>query len=140
MGVKEATGNNDGPEVKKFLASVGLPEGYSWCAAFVHYILVSAGFPNTVTAWSPTAHNRANVVYASAEFQKEPKPGDVFTIYSVSKKRIAHAGFYYLRVNERMYKTIEGNTNNGGSFNGDGVYIRIRSFRQTFSITRWTNN
>lgn len=38
LGIHEVGGNNHGPWVKKFLASVGLPEGYPWCDAFQSYV------------------------------------------------------------------------------------------------------
>ena len=35
------------------------------------------------------------------------------------------------KVNNEYIETIEGNTNQGGSSNGNGVYRRIRNFDQT---------
>ena len=35
--IREVGGNNHGPAVKRFLAEVGLPEGYAWCDAFQSY-------------------------------------------------------------------------------------------------------
>src|SRR3954470_21496878 len=37
LGIREGGPNNHGPEVKRFLAEVGLPEGYAWCDAFQSY-------------------------------------------------------------------------------------------------------
>lgn len=34
LHVRELTGRNDGPEVEKYLKSVGLGKGYAWCMAF----------------------------------------------------------------------------------------------------------
>lgn len=34
LGIHEVGGDNHGPWVKKFLAEVGLPQGYAWCDAF----------------------------------------------------------------------------------------------------------
>lgn len=34
LGIREVGPDNHGPEVKAFLANVGLPEGYAWCDAF----------------------------------------------------------------------------------------------------------
>jgi len=138
LDVREATGKNDGPEVEMFLKSVGLGKGYSWCAAFVHYVLDQCGVKNTINAWSPTAHNAKNLVYWNGRQYSTPMPGDVFTIWSYSRKRIAHTGFVHSQTSDRFYTSIEGNTNDGGSFNGDGVYKRRRSYKQTYSITRWT--
>ena len=37
IGVKEATGNNDGRRVAEYLGYTGFGEGYAWCAAFVSW-------------------------------------------------------------------------------------------------------
>ena len=137
VGVKELTGNNDGKKVEEYLKSTGLGKGYSWCAAFVKWVLNQCGVVTSITAWSPTAHNPNNIVYFHTELKKQPKPGDVFCLYSVSKKRIAHTGFFH-RLNGNIITTVEGNTNDGGSFNGDGVYMRKRPLKTIYSITRWT--
>src|SRR3954469_15881697 len=42
LDIHEVGGNNHGPEVKKFLAEVGLPEGYAWCDAFQSYEMHAA--------------------------------------------------------------------------------------------------
>lgn len=137
VGVREKTGKNDGPEVESYLKAVGLGKGYAWCAAFVKWCFDQTGIKTTITAWSPSAHNSKNIVYHKSSFFKEPQSGDVFTIYYPSLKRIGHTGFFYERVSEKIYKTVEGNTNAAGSREGDGVYIKYRSFNATNSITRW---
>lgn len=137
IGVREATGNNDGPEVEMYLRSTGLGKGNSWCAAFVHWCFQQAHIPNTVTAWSPTAHNPNNIVWFQLKFQKKPLPGDVLTLYSASLGRIHHTGFVDAEINTSLYQSVEGNTNDNGSVNGDGVYERKRSYNTTYSITRW---
>jgi hypothetical protein len=139
VGVKEKTGNNDGKRVEFYLHSVGLTKGASWCAAFVHCWLTHCGVANTITAWSPTAHNPNNICYFKGKTVKTPEPADVFTLYSITKRRIHHTGFFVRKINSHIYETIEGNTNNDGSANGDGVYRRKRSFHQTYSITSWIN-
>jgi hypothetical protein len=35
LGIREATGNNDGPQVEAYLATVGLKKGELWCAVFL---------------------------------------------------------------------------------------------------------
>lgn len=137
IGVREATGRNDGQAVEMYLRSTNLGKGYAWCAAFVKWVFVSCGVKTTITAWSPTAHNSNNIVYFKSRLEKEPLPGDVFTIWNVKMKRISHTGFFHRKVNASIYETIEGNTNEGGSREGDGVYKRRRSFNATYSITRW---
>lgn len=146
VGVKEATGKNDGKRVEMYLKSVKLPKGNPWCAAFVHWVLEQCGVVTTITGWSPTAHNGNNLVYFRHKFQKTPKAGDVFTLYSVKQRRIFHTGFFHQKISNTVYETVEGNTSGQGvvqgsilDVNGDGVYKKKRSFNATYGITRWTN-
>lgn len=138
VGVREVPkGSNWGTSVKMYLASVGVKTPAAWCAAFVHYCLTLAGIANNITAWSPTAHNPKNLVWYQNKLLKEPEPGDNFCLWFPSLRRIAHTGFYDGRLNSSIYKTVEGNTNEAGSREGDGVYRKYRSFKATYSISRW---
>lgn len=139
VGVREKTGKNDGPEVEMYLKSVGLGKGYAWCAAFTHWCLTEAGYDaKKMTAWSPSAYNKNNIVSSKGTIYKEPKPGDVFVLYYSNLKRIGHTGFFHRKQNDNIYETVEGNTNQAGSREGDGVYRKFRSFKATHAITRWT--
>lgn len=140
VGVKEATGNNDGPEVEKYLRSTGLGKGFAWCAAFVHWCLEEVDIPNTVNAWSPTAENKNNLVFKLRQFREEPQAGDVVTFYYANLGRIGHTGFFNKKISDVTYESVEGNTNSSGSReagNGGGVYKKYRSFNSTHSISRW---
>jgi hypothetical protein len=137
IGVREATNKNDGPRVETYLRSTGLGKGYSWCAAFVHFIFNECGVKNAITAWSPTAYNPKNIVYEKGVLHKEPLAADVFQIYSVSMKRVCHTGFVNRRLNSRMVETVEGNTNPAGSREGGGVYKLIRSIKSLHRISRF---
>jgi hypothetical protein len=58
IGIKEATGRNDGEEVEEILKSVGLEgSGAPWCAAYVVWVGDSAlgrdRNPYPRSAWSP---------------------------------------------------------------------------------------
>ena len=126
IGWREEPGNS-GPVVDKILASVGLEgTGAPWCAAWVVYIGDEAfgknqnPFPRS--AWSP-------------DFVKDPKwdrgrgktpdRADAFGIYFQSLKRVAHTGIIE-KVEGKWAVTIEGNTNDDGSREGDGVYRKRR--------------
>lgn len=58
IGVHEQGGNNRGPEVDAYLASVGLEPGYAWCAAFLFFCFKAAAaktglvnpFPKTASS------------------------------------------------------------------------------------------
>jgi len=140
LGVREATGHNDGRDVAMYLRSTGIKFPAAWCSAFVRWVFDSAHVKTTITAWSPTAENKRDIIYKNGTFAREPLPGDIFCLYFSSLGRIGHTGFYDGRLNDRVYKTIEGNTNDAGSREGDGVYIKYRSFRATYSISNWIKN
>ena len=128
IGVRELTGRNDGVAVKQYLNSVGLDEGFAWCAAFVSWVHDQAGVTGAKSAWSPSWLPRDRLV-------KNAKPGDVFGIYFSSKKRIAHVGI--IEVPGATTITIEGNTNEAGSREGDGVYRKRRLSKQIYQTSRW---
>jgi hypothetical protein len=131
LETKEDWGPNSGPLVDKILASVGLAPGHPWCAAFNYYVFREAGLSDRVprTGWSPD--------WVSGERKPTDKaePADIFGIYFSKLRRVAHTGI----IEEPKSKyciTIEGNTNDGGSRDGDGVYRRRRS-NQTLIVKDW---
>lgn len=137
VGVREKTGNNDGTDVEKYLRATGLGKGYPWCSAFVKWNFDQVGVKTTITAWSPSAENKKDIIYESRKFKREPLPGDVGTLFFQSRGRIAHTFFFDRRLNDKIYRSVEGNTNAAGSREGDGVYIKYRSFNSTYSISSW---
>lgn len=139
IGVREATGRNDGREVEMYLQTVGLGKGYAWCAAFVKWNLLQVGITkaNRINGMALSCHNSANIIYYKNNFLQPVQPGDIFTIYYSSLKRIGHTGFLDKAINSSIYRSVEGNTNAVGSREGDGVYYKYRSYKATYSITRW---
>lgn len=137
VGVREATGHNDGKDVEKYLKSVQLTKGNAWCAAFVKWTFDQAGIKTTITGWSPTAHNKKNIVYMDGRMKQEIRRGDVFTIWFPRLKRIGHTGFVQKKFGFNSVMTVEGNTNSAGSREGDGVYVKTRPKSTLYSITRW---
>jgi hypothetical protein len=139
IGIREATGHNDGKSVEMYLQTVGLTKGYPWCAAFVKWNLLQAGITDAsrINGMALSCHNANNIVWFKNSFSKAVQPGDVFTLYYPKLRRIGHTGFYDKRINASVYRSVEGNTNEAGSREGDGVYYKYRSFRATYSITRW---
>ena len=138
IGVREASGKNDGYDVALFLQSTGLSEGYAWCAAFVNYCLEKAGVHTDKSAWSPAWFPKEKIVYQrNVSMIRKPLPGDVFGIYFVKKKRIAHVGFIHRWSDGSGVITVEGNTNKAGSREGDGVYKKFRMKSQIHSVADW---
>lgn len=128
VGVREKGGRNRGPEVDEYIRSVGLDPtqgSYAWCAAFVHWVFMhaaeNAGVPNPcpkragalrMRDSAPTGTRASKPVRGALFFlDKGQGKGHVGIVESVSGDRVA---------------TIEGNTDDGGSREGDGVYKRTR--------------
>ncbi|MBS1940305.1 MAG: CHAP domain-containing protein [Bacteroidetes bacterium] len=136
VGVREATGRNDGPEVERYLAHVGLGKGNAWCAAFVSYHLSGCGVDNPRSAWSPAFALPKDQVWTPRKASRSPRPGDVFSIYYPALGRVGHVGL--VREWQGLYiLTIEGNTSDPGSREGDGVYARRRQLSKCHAITTY---
>ena len=104
VGVRELTRHNDGPEVERFLAHVGLKKGAPWCAAFVSYCLHKAGYTDAPrSGWSPDYFPKRQRVWALSQKYTPPHAdstppyhaqiGDLFGIWYANLGRIAHVGF-----------------------------------------------
>lgn len=138
IGIRELTNHNDGREVEMYLRTCGLGKGYAWCAAFVKWCYTQCGIDTRgITAWAASCINWRHVVYRDQHFSAEPRAGDNITFWDYAHQRVAHTGLYHRRVNDTFYESVEGNTNEGGSAEGDGVYRKKRSFRATYVISRW---
>lgn len=140
--IREVGGNNHGPEVKKFLAEVGLPEGYAWCDAFQSYEehavagrrlpIESASVAVTYDAakklgWTVDRPRRGDLVLYDfdGDGQADDHIGIVTRVLHLPTTKGKLFGSYVLR-------TVEGNTSSGragSQTDGAGVYIRTRIVR-----------
>lgn len=145
IGVREATGHNDGTRVEQYFASCKMPKGNAWCAAFVNWTFIQSDSSACITlpkspAWSPSWFPDKRVIYSRntkpETINPKPEPGDVFGLYFESKKRIAHVGFIHEWGTDWVI-TVEGNTNEAGSREGDGVYKKRRPTRTIYKVSRW---
>ena len=138
LGVRELTGRNDGERVEMYLKSCNLAKGNPWCAAFITWTFKTAGVKAVVSAWSPSWFPAQNTTYIRGQKgNKTPQTADVFGIYFSSKKRIAHVGFIDEWESGSYVITVEGNTNQAGSREGDGVYRKRRLKSQIYKVSRW---
>jgi hypothetical protein len=113
VGIKELTGNNDGPDVKKILASVGLKEGNPWCAAGQSFCHIELNIPNPESGYSPDWF-RSNVVYEKEGERTTPfvfRGGEVVGFWVPAKGRIGHVGMARKQIGFDVY-TVEFNYNN----------------------------
>ena len=127
LGVREATGNNDGLRVEEYLRYTNLGKGYEWCAAFVSWCYGQAGLSAPRNPWSPALFPKARSYKETDRIQS----ADLFGIYSAKLKRIHHVGL----VKERRggyILTIEGNSN-------DRVESRRRHVNTVYRYADWVN-
>ena len=138
IGVKEATGNNDGPQVEAYLAVTGFTAGAPWCAAFVAWTYTTNDVPNPKSAWSPAWFPESKVIYSRdvSSTGTIPQRGDVFGIYYGSLGRIAHVGFVH-QWGDNIVITVEGNTNDDGSREGNRVAMKRRPARTIYKVSRY---
>ena len=143
IGVKEdPLGSNRGPEVDQYLRSVGLdPAGhYPWCAAFAYWCF-----------WKSAAQLATGAEYRFPIPNPCPRTGSALGLWNHSRPEwrsnaptvgavfvldfghgTGHVGFVE-SIEGAWLTTIEGNSNEGGSREGIGVFRRKRA---TASINR----
>lgn len=137
VGVREQGGANRGEQVGQYLAAVGFDPGYAWCAAFVSWCYQQVNIAHPKSAWVPSYAIQQNLIYQRGEFIRQlPQSGDVFLIWYEKLKRPAHIGFVDEWQNTWVI-TVEGNTNDNGSREGDGVYRKRRLQRQIWAVSNF---
>lgn len=137
LGVRE-TGFNKGKRVEEYLRAANLKPGSAWCAAFITWTFKQVGIKAVVSGYSPNWF-QSNIVYKrddNINRHYSASAGDVFGLYFESKKRIAHVGFID-KQDGSYFITVEGNTNESGSREGDGVYRKRRHIKTIYAISRW---
>lgn len=125
LGVHETLGRpNRSPAVDVWLRFVNLepddgpPGGYPWCAAFVSWCCFKGGRPIVKSASVRKLLMRNGDIEVA-----DPFPGDV--CIALMPNGTGHCGFYLKREQGRIY-TLDGNTNESGSREGNAVAIRDR--------------
>jgi len=129
------------------LKSVGINFPAPWCAAYVGIVCrnscISYPYSGFVPNWSVGTW-KEKVVFDKRKASRSVLPtevrrGDIATIYFSSLKRDAHI-FIILGVTEKgNLITIEGNTNDNGSRDGYGVFVRVRELWQVSKVIRLIN-
>jgi len=134
---EEPKGSNTGSMVNQYLSSVGLKPGLPWCAAFVYYIFdqvtkrlhVKNQLPKTggvMNMWNSSDRAlRIDIKDAKAN-PSLIKPGQIF-IMSRPGKGLGHTGIVVgVDIKRREFISIEGNTNDQQSGEGDRVGVNRR--------------
>lgn len=134
---EEPKGSNTGSMVNQYLSSVGLKPGLPWCAAFVYYIFdqvtkrlrVKNQLPKTGGVMNMWNSSDSALRISIADAKANPaliKPGQIF-IMSRPGKGLGHTGIVIgVDLNKREFISIEGNTNDQQSGEGDRVGVNRR--------------
>ena len=131
LGIVEQK-NNSGPEVEKYLASVGLGKGYPWCMAFVYWCCQQAGVKGLIKTGGVL--RQWNEVDKLAK-KKIPQVGDIFIMDHGGGK--GHTGFVKsVNLQNKVFTTIEGNSDASGSRTGGSVCSNQRKFSTCVGFIR----
>ena len=129
-------GSNKGPEVEAYLKSTGLGGGYPWCMAFVYYIFnelskklgTTNPLPKTAGVMSHWNKAGSGEKIQIADIRKNPnlmKPGQIFIMKFGGNK--GHTGIIIdVDPAKKTFSTMEGNTNDQRSREGDRVGVNTR--------------
>lgn len=136
-------GSNWGPEVSYFLAQVGIKRPAPWCGAYAFTIRKEAGYipkgKASAYAWVPSWVNAGKVIWKRSSGERPTrhliKQGDVILLWYPKLKRLGHIGTV-IEVRKDGVVCSEGNTNTGGSREGDGVRLHYRPFNTIHTIVR----
>lgn len=126
VGVKE-TARNSGPEIDLFLAAVGLRPGYAWCAAFVHFCFMRASASLGLVNPCPRSA-RALGIWALADGpckSQDAHRGSLFVLDTGEPGGDGHIGFVETAHPNGTIDSIEGNTNEAGSREGNAVARKL---------------
>jgi hypothetical protein len=130
MGIEEV-GENDGPEVRTWLARVYRKPGNPWCAAFAWCMLDDAcAALGLVNPFPPTAGVHLLVARAkvAGAWTNESGAGHIFAIDHTQPggHRLGHCGIVVEVPDDKNILTIEGNGNEAGSREGRFVLSKLR--------------
>jgi hypothetical protein len=140
IGVREKTGQNDGPQVSAYLRSVGLSAGNPWCMAVQYWAfdqvtstppilrsgLVRAVWNDAVTQYRASAQGRT--ASASLDYSRD---GDLI-VWGFLTSTSGHVERQIATARAGWVLTAAGNTTSGDRGNqrdGGGMYQRRRNLR-----------
>jgi hypothetical protein len=113
-------------------------KGAPWCASFIGTV----GRLAVGEAWPVPAICDVDQLVMWAEthdvFHETPEHGDLIVLFDPGSGQWGHVGIVVKAAADSV-RTIEGNTNAGGSREGNGVYERRRMVRMGTRFIRWVN-
>jgi hypothetical protein len=142
VGIREQ-GSNRGPAVEQIQREGGGRPGDAWCAEFCAAMLGRAcrelGVPVPFRI-SPNVDRIGVEAQAAGRLNDaaQAAPGDLLLLGRAAGGRpdYFHVGIVESSPGGGVLHTIEGNTNDNGSANGNGVYRKVRSIQPAFRAVR----
>lgn len=142
-------GTNWGPRVREYLRNCDPPINVAapWCAAFLAFVSDVAarglGVANPLDSVRLEAYVQSYYQWAKEGGRlispQESIPGDL-VLYNFRNVRWDHIGLLITPPDDLGFmRCVEGNTNDAGSRDGDGVYMKIRSLKRNYPVAfvRW---
>lgn len=135
-GPREIGGKNRGPWVRLYMKGND-GDNWAWCAGFACYVLEQAcrslgnAMPITPSfscdSMAGSAEQNGRFVKESAEAGAGLKPGAIF-LRRRTPLDWTHTGIV-TAFDDEVFHTIEGNTNDAGSREGDAVMAKVKTYK-----------
>ncbi len=136
VGVREHGGPNRGPEVAAYLKSVGLNQGYAWCAAMQQWCFDAALKQAKVKRGDLARHAAVRQLFRLTKARGKLMPSSragsrgQLMCFQHGRTQYGHIGLVVTGTDSKgKLKAIEGNTGPDGGRDGDGVYLKVRPVR-----------
>jgi hypothetical protein len=136
---EEPRNSNAGQAVEAFLKSCGLGKGHPWCMAFLSHVgrqCFANAWPLPMTAGCQPCYDAAKAKGLTVTTEAL-QVGDMVVIWNAKLGRFAHVCVIAGPKSAKGWPTIEGNTNDGGSRDGWGVFARHRTFASRDRGIQW---
>lgn len=139
VGVREIGNSNTGKRVEEFQAATPLGgTGWPWCAAYVSWVILTAlGESLCDKVWKRSASCDEILYWGRRLGILASKPTLASAGLVMASKNDATHIFLVSKVLANSVNSIEGNTNSGGSRNGNGVYARSRKLNGNYLFVDW---
>lgn len=137
VGVREHGGRNRGPQIERWLANVHLEPGDAWCAAFAWSVLDESAKGLKMDNPLPKFASAAKLWKRAPEHMRSGRctRGSIFVHFTDPENihGYGHVGFV-LGVDGDHMMTVEGNTDDDGGRDGDGVWYKRRPISYAFGF------
>jgi hypothetical protein len=145
VGVKEAGGNNNGPEIRKYQTATELkPASWPWCAAFTGWIIREWLKDKENTGWlglktlTPEQWRPKTAAAFGYISWAQDRPATTKVLSRKAKPQVgdlvvfdfSHIGIVTKVLPSGKFQCVEGNTGPAGlrdSTSGDGVWLKTRT-------------